>query len=52
MVQEAFGGRKESWGVPGGLCDNNELLHNAAIRELKEETGKFTPIKRNYHFLV
>lgn len=38
-MQESFGGRKGLWGIPGGLCDNNELIHEAAVRELYEETG-------------
>ncbi|KRX05464.1 NUDIX hydrolase domain protein [Pseudocohnilembus persalinus] len=39
VVLENFGFRKDLWGVPGGLCDENEIIHDCAIRELKEETG-------------
>jgi 8-oxo-dGTP pyrophosphatase MutT (NUDIX family) len=27
------------WGLPGGGVDNNELIDNAFIREMNEETG-------------
>lgn len=29
----------DSWGLPGGLVDWGEMIHQAAVREVAEETG-------------
>ena len=39
LVQEAVGGIRELWGLPGGGVKRNETAEEAAIREVKEETG-------------
>merc|ERR550539_129451 len=41
MVQENTGpsAKYKIWKLPGGLVDANELLSEAVVRELKEETG-------------
>lgn len=38
LVQEKNGSKKEMWGIPNGLIDNDELIVETAVREVKEET--------------
>ncbi len=39
LVQLNYGLAKGQWILPGGRVDNGELLHEALIREVQEETG-------------
>lgn len=39
LVQEASGPHQDRWGLPKGHVDQGESPEQAAIRELKEETG-------------
>lgn len=39
LVQEAVGGIRGLWGLPGGGVKRNETAEMAAVREAKEEAG-------------
>ena len=39
LVQRGYGKEKFNWSLPGGNCDGHEDYHNAASREVQEETG-------------
>ena len=39
LVQRGYGKEKFKWSLPGGNCDGHEDYHNAARREVQEETG-------------
>jgi acetyl-CoA carboxylase carboxyl transferase subunit beta len=39
MVLQGYSGEEPSWAVPGGSIEPGETLAQAAIREVKEETG-------------
>lgn len=52
LVQENQPKVRGLWGIPGGHVDKGETLEQAAIREVKEETGCDVLIERNiaiYH---
>lgn len=39
VVKKKYGGLKGIWSFPAGFVDNTETADQAAIREVKEETG-------------
>jgi ADP-ribose pyrophosphatase YjhB (NUDIX family) len=39
LIQRGTGSSQGIWSVPGGLVELGEKIHDAAIREVKEETG-------------
>ena len=39
LIQRKFAPYKGKWALPGGFVDMDETLEQAALRELKEETG-------------
>lgn len=39
LVRKTYGAAKGMWGLPGGFVQHDELLDEAAVREVLEETG-------------
>ncbi|WP_169807832.1 NUDIX hydrolase [Actinomadura hibisca] len=39
MVREQHPGHPPQWVLPGGLSERGELVHQAFVREVREETG-------------
>ncbi len=67
LVQRRNEPQKDTWGFPGGSVEPGESLHDAALRELMEETGvraevgelvdvvevrEFDPSGRHHHFVL
>ncbi|BDG37293.1 NUDIX domain-containing protein [Parageobacillus sp. VR-IP] len=39
VVKKKYGGLKGKWSLPAGFVQQGEMLDEAAVREIKEETG-------------
>ncbi len=39
MVQQVAGAETSVWVLPGGLVEHGELVHEALVREVREESG-------------
>jgi 8-oxo-dGTP diphosphatase len=51
LVKRGKEPHKGEWAIPGGKVEWGEPLHNAVIREIKEETGvEIEPGDLAYHF--
>ena len=46
LVKVTYGANKGCWMLPGGFVDEGETFQDAAIREVEEETGLLTKVKR------
>ncbi|KRE30268.1 NUDIX domain-containing protein [Paenibacillus sp. Soil522] len=46
LVKVTYGANKGYWMLPGGFVNEGETFQEAAIREVEEETGLITKVKR------
>jgi 8-oxo-dGTP diphosphatase len=44
VVKKKYGGLKGKWSLPAGFVQQGEMLDEAAVREIKEETGIDTEV--------
>ncbi|WP_156509901.1 NUDIX domain-containing protein [Rossellomorea aquimaris] len=44
VVKKKYGGLKGMWSLPAGFVDEGETVDEAALREVKEETGLHTVV--------
>lgn len=49
LIERKQAAKGKNWAVPGGFIENKETPENAAIRELKEETGINAPFMQQFH---
>jgi 8-oxo-dGTP diphosphatase len=49
LVKRRYEPFSNSWALPGGFIHMDETLHDAAVRELKEETGLSMPHLEQFH---
>lgn len=49
LIERKKSANGKSWAVPGGFIEDNETPEQAAVRELKEETGVSISFMKQFH---